>query len=115
MLSRKCNIDERGSQPSGMRVSLYIFENSRRRDARLRCCSIFHGPRYHVPKRSSPSKYQYEVGVMLEFLASRREMFREREVHGEGREPLLTISRLTCIHFITFRIPENIHVSDLYG
>ena len=39
MLSRKCNVDERGSQLSGMGVSLYIFENSRERDARLHRCS----------------------------------------------------------------------------
>ena len=54
-MRRKCEIDEQGSQLSGMRVSLYIFENSQERDARLHCCSVFHSPRYHVPKRSSSS------------------------------------------------------------
>ena len=40
MLSRMCNIDEQGSQLSGMGVSPYIFENGRERDARLHRCSL---------------------------------------------------------------------------
>ena len=113
MLSRN---DEQGSQMSGMRVSLYIFESSQEGNARLRCCPVFHGPRYHVPKRSSPStssiRGERHVGLSgwpVEWKCV------ERKVHCEGREPLPTISRLTCIPFVTFRIPGNIHVSDLYG